>query len=73
VDSFPQPGFPLSFLLLLKFRNQFSQEFHLPVEYFSMSGMNARSCACVIFSTGVGMPSITSGGSSCKDGSSGAI
>ena len=25
--------------------------FPLPVEYFSISGMNARSCACVIFST----------------------
>lgn len=44
--------------------------FPRPVEYFSISGMNARSCACVIFSTGVGMPSMISGGSSNSDGSS---
>lgn len=42
----------------------------LPVEYFSINGINARNCAWVIFSTGVGMPSTTSGGSSCSDGSS---
>lgn len=41
-----------------------------PMEYLSMSGMKARSCACVIFSTGVGMPSMMSGGSSNSDGSS---
>lgn len=28
-------------------------------------------CTCVIFSTGVGIPSITNGGSSCREGSSG--
>lgn len=42
----------------------------LPVEYFSMSGIKALSCAWVIFSTGVGMPSIINGGSSNSDGSS---
>ena len=43
--------------------------FPRPVEYFSMSGMNARSCAWVIFSTGVGIPSITRGGNSYRVGS----
>lgn len=41
-----------------------------PVEYFNINGMNARSWACVIFSTGVGIPSTTNGGNSCNDGSS---
>lgn len=41
-----------------------------PVEYFSISGMKARNCACVIFSTGVGMPSMINGGNSNNDGSS---
>lgn len=41
-----------------------------PIEYLSMSGMKARSCACVIFSTGVGMPSMMRGGSSKSEGSS---
>lgn len=44
--------------------------FPRPVEYFSINGINARNCACVIFSTGVGMPSIISGGNSNNDGSS---
>lgn len=43
--------------------------FPLPVEYFSIKGMKALSWACVIFSTGVGIPSITSGGSSKRFGS----
>lgn len=42
----------------------------LPVEYFNINGINARSCACVIFSTGVGIPSMIKGGSSNNDGSS---
>lgn len=41
-----------------------------PVEYFNIKGMKARSCACVIFSTGVGIPSMMRGGSSNSVGSS---
>lgn len=44
--------------------------FPLPVEYFNIRGMKALSCAWVIFSTGVGIPSTTRGGNSCSDGSS---
>lgn len=38
--------------------------FPLPVEYFSINGINARSWAWVIFSTGVGIPSMIRGGNS---------
>lgn len=43
----------------------------LPVEYFNIRGINALSWAWVIFSTGVGIPSRISGGSSYRVGSSG--
>ena len=42
----------------------------IPVEYFNINGINALNCACVIFSTGVGIPSIINGGNSNSDGSS---
>ena len=40
------------------------------MEYFNISGINARNWAWVIFSTGVGIPSMTNGGISCLVGSS---
>ena len=41
--------------------------FFLPVEYLSINGINALNWAWVIFSTGVGIPSMTKGGISCLE------
>lgn len=67
MDSLPQPGFPLSRIQnniqRLIEATQILYEY-LRAEYFNINGMNALSWAWVIFSTGVGIPSIINGGNS---------